>query len=103
MYNPANLNECEKEAQKKDHRQWDDRLMLAIGLVASFSSLPQVIKIFQTNTVEGISLTTQLFALLSVVAWFIYGVHIKNKPLAITTFITIIILVMVVIQIFIYN
>lgn len=101
MYNPSNMYQCQKEQEEKrqidskklpPHRRRDDRIMLAIGMVASFSSLPQIIKIFQTKTVVGISLTTQLFALASVVAWFIYGVHIKNKPLAITTFITIIIL-----------
>jgi len=105
MYNPAHLYECEKEKQKKklDHREWDDRIMLFVGSIAAFSSAPQVFKIFQTGSVEGISLSTQLIALGSVVAWFIYGVHIKNKPLAITTFITIVILLAVVIQIFIYG
>ena len=105
MYNPSNFYECQKaqEQKKLEHRKWDDRVMLAIGAVASFSSLPQVFKIFTTHTIEGISLSTQLFALASVTAWFIYGVHIKNRPLAITTFITIIILTTVVIQFFIYR
>ena len=105
MYNPANLHECEKEFKDKkvDHRTWDDRIMLIVGSIASFSSLPQVIKIFQTREVADVSLTAYLIALGSVVAWFIYGVHIKNKPLIITTFISTLILSVVVIQIFVYT
>ena len=104
MYNPSNLYECEKEVKKKktDHRVIDDRIMLIVGSIASFSSLPQVIKIFQTKEVDSISLSAYLIALGSVVAWFIYGVHIKNKPLIVTTFISTLILSAVIIQIFIY-
>lgn len=103
MYNPANLHECEKEVKKKDHRQWDDRVMLFVGVIASLSSAPQVFKIFQTREVSDISFTAYIISLLSVIAWFVYGVHIKNKPLAVTTFISILILGTVVLQIFIYN
>ena len=77
--------------------------MLFVGSIAAFSSAPQIFKIFQTGSVEGIALSTQLIALGSVIAWFIYGVHIKNRPLAITTFITIVILATVVMQIFVYG
>ncbi len=102
MYNPSNLNECQKEHKIKQRRV-ADQVMTGIGLIASFSSLPQVIKIFQTGTIEGISLTTQVLALVTVIAWFIYGFYIKNKPLIITTSITIIVLGTVVIQMFIYQ
>jgi|TARA_Y100000310_G_scaffold170442_2_gene170633 uncharacterized protein with PQ loop repeat len=67
MYNPQNLNECEKEKRKK-HRGTIDVAMTAVGLVASVSSIPQVIKLFETQTVEGISLATQIIALSAVVA-----------------------------------
>ncbi len=105
MFNPSNLYECEKEKKKKivDHRVWDDRIMLLVGSIASFSSLPQVIKIFHTKEIAGLSLLTHIIALASVVAWFIYGVHIKNRPLTITTFISLIILLIVIIQIFVYK
>jgi MtN3 and saliva related transmembrane protein len=102
MYNPANLNECEVE-KKKNPRGFIDKVMIAVGIVASVSSIPQILKIFQEQTVEGISLTTQLLALASVLAWFFYGLYIKNRPLIVTTFVTAIILTIVVIQIFIYR
>lgn len=112
MYNPANLNECERERLEAatasyrglpKSRRWADRTMLVIGGIASLSSLPQVIKIFETQTVEGLSLSTQIIALGAVVAWFTYGIYIKNRPLVITTAITIIILVIVVVQVFVYG
>ena len=102
MYNPSHLNECEKE-KRKTRRRVADRVMIAIGLIASISSIPQVLKIFQTGTVAGISMTTQLLALFTVIAWFIYGLYIKNKPLIVTTFITTFVLLTVVVQIIIYR
>ena len=91
MYNPAYLNECEKEKQIK-RRRVADGVMIGIGIIASFSSLPQVLKILQTGSVEGISFLTQTLALFTVIAWFIYGSYIKNKPLIITTSISMLIL-----------
>ena len=101
MYNPANLSECEKEKKIK-RRRIADGVMIGIGVMASFSSLPQVLKIFQTGSIEGISLLTQFLALFAVIAWFIYGSYIKNKPLIITTAVTILILGTVVVQMLIY-
>lgn len=102
MYNPSHLNECEKEKERMP-RHIADGLMIVIGIIASLSSIPQVLKIFQTGTVAGISMTTQLLALFTVIAWFIYGLYIKNKPLVITTFITTFVLLTVVVQIIIYR
>ncbi len=101
MYNPANLNECQKEKVKRKikRRHIVDGLMTGIGLIASFSSLPQIIKISQTGSVEGISLLTYIVALFTVIAWFSYGIYIKNKPLMITTSISILVLGAVVVQI----
>ncbi len=98
MYNPQNLNECEKEKLKK-RRNVVDALMIVVGLVASVSSIPQVVKIYQTGDVLGISLTTQVLALGAVIAWFLYSIYIRNKPLMITSGLTSIILSVVVIQI----
>lgn len=77
--------------------------MTAIGGIASISSIPQVLKIWQTGNVAGISLMTQLLALGAVISWFLYGLYIKNKPLAITSGLSILVLGAVVIQIFVYQ
>lgn len=102
MYNPQNLNECEKEKQRNP-RKIIDNIMTGIGAVASVSSVPQIMKIWNTGNVADISLTTQLIALFSVISWFLYGLYIGNKPLAITSALSTITLGMVVVQIFIYS
>ena len=98
MYNPHNLNQCEIE-KKRNPRGVIDSLMTGVGLVASISSVPQVIKIWETGDVAGISLLTQVIAFIAVFTWFFYGLYIKNKPLIITSFISTVILAVVVVQI----
>lgn len=108
MYNPQNLHECEEEKlripahKKRITRRVVDSAMTAVGLVASVSSVPQVIKIWQTGEVAGISLATYLIALGAVVAWFLYSLYIKNKPLLITSFVSTVVLSVVVVQILLY-
>ncbi len=102
MYNPQNLHECEVE-KKRNPRKVIDAIMTGIGGIASVSSIPQVIKIWQTGDVAGISLITQLLALGAVISWFFYGLYIKNKPLAITSGLTTLVVGTVVVQIFIYQ
>ncbi|MEX0652210.1 MAG: SemiSWEET family transporter [Candidatus Paceibacterota bacterium] len=77
--------------------------MTVIGGIASVSSIPQVLKIWETGDVSGISLTTQLAALFAVCSWFLYGLYIKNKPLAITSGLSVLVLGTVVIQMFTYQ
>jgi len=100
MYNPFQLSECEKE-KKKYRRKSIDMSMTILGIVASLSSVPQVIKIAGNGNIEGVSLATQVIAPFSLVAWFSYGLYIKNYPLVITSTITILILSVVVTQILI--
>lgn len=102
MYNPQNLHLCEIE-KKRNPRKIIDGIMTVIGGIASVSSIPQVLKIWQTGDIAGISLTTQLLALGAVISWFFYGFYIKNKPLAITSGLSILVLGTVVVQIFTYQ
>lgn len=102
MYNPLNLNECEKE-KKKRPRKIIDGTMTLIGGIASVSSVPQILKIWSTGNISGISLTTQLLALGAVMSWFMYGIYLKNKPLTITSGLSILVLGTVVVQILVYS
>jgi len=98
MYNPHSLHQCEQE-KRRNPRRIADTLMTGIGVVASASSVPQVIQIWQTGVVAGISLLTQVIALFAVTAWLIYGVYIRNKPLIITSSISFVVLSIVVAQV----
>jgi len=77
--------------------------MTAIGVIASISSIPQVLKIWNTGSVADISLSTQLLAFFAVISWFLYGLYIQNKPLIITSGLSTIVLGIVVVQIFFYQ
>jgi len=102
MYKPHNLHQCEVE-KKRNPRGFVDALMTGVGGIASVSSIPQILKIWQIHTVAGISLTTELLALGAVIAWFFYGLYIKNKPLWITSGLSILVLGTVVLQILLYR
>lgn len=101
MYNPQNLHECERE-RMRNPRHAIDALMTLIGGIASVSSVPQAVKIWQTGDITGISLTTYLVSFSAVVAWFLYGLYIKNKPLTITSGLSVLVLGTVVVQMFVY-
>lgn len=102
MYNPKHLYECELE-KRRNPRALIDGLMTFIGGVALISSLPQAVKIWQSANVSGISLTTHAIALVAVLAWFLYGLYIRNQPLALTSGVSSIVLFIVVIQILAYR
>tara|TARA_R110000824_G_scaffold401771_1_gene615653 strand:+ start:342385 stop:342693 length:309 start_codon:yes stop_codon:yes gene_type:complete len=102
MYNPANLHECEKE-KSKTPRAIIDTFMTLVGAIASVSSIPQILKIWNTHTVVGISLTTEFLAFFAVIIWFFYGMYIRNKPLMITSGLSSVVLATVIVQIFLYS
>lgn len=102
MYNPHQLNECERE-KARNPRPAIDALMTAIGVLASLSSVPQALKIWSTGVVAGISLTTEALALGAVLAWFLYGLYIRNKPLVVTSALSAIVLGTVIAQILWYR
>lgn len=102
MYNPQNVHECEKE-KRRNPRKVIDSMMTFVGIVASVSSVPQILKIVETQNVSGISVATYIIAWIAVVSWFFYGIYIKNRPLTITSGISTLILGAVIILIFLYS
>lgn len=102
MYNPFHLHQCEKEKQRRPRRIIDN-LMMLVGVIASLSSAPQLIKNWQIHDASGVSLITYFIALVSVAAWFLYGLYIKNRPLIYTSALSIVIISGVIWQILIYR
>lgn len=76
--------------------------MTVIGGVASLSSVPQIIKIWETGNITGISLTTYLVSFGTVCTWLLYGVYIKNKPLTVTSSISAVVIGVVIVQLLMY-
>lgn len=69
---------CDKETTRKV-----DRLMAFIGVMGPFATLIQVVHIFTTKNVGGISVFTWIGYMIVSSCWFIYGFFYKDKPIMI--------------------
>jgi MtN3 and saliva related transmembrane protein len=58
--------------------------------LTTFSFLPQVIRVYQTNDTRAISLKMYAMFVSGVCFWFLYGISIGKLPIVIANFITII-------------
>lgn len=63
-----------------------DRLMYLVGVLAPFALLPQVVRLYETRSSDGISLATWILLACSNVLWFLYGIVHKDKPIFISHF-----------------
>ena len=64
-----------------------------IGLAAAFLTtiafIPQVIQVWKSKSVEGLSLTTYIIFIIGVFLWFLYGLSIGSLSMIIANFITV--------------
>jgi uncharacterized protein with PQ loop repeat len=55
--------------------------MSIIAIVSPLTIVPQVVQIFQTKDVVGVSLSTWAFSAATSAIWVIYGLHHRDKPI----------------------
>ena len=64
-----------------------------IGFAAAFLTtiafIPQVIQVWRSKSVEGLSLTTYIIFIIGVFLWFLYGLSIGSLSMIIANFITV--------------
>jgi len=61
-----------------------DDILLVVAVIGPLVTIPQIIQIFTTQDVRGLSpITWGMYALFNIL-WLIYGVVHKEKPLIIT-------------------
>ena len=64
-----------------------------IGFAAAFLTtiafIPQVIQVWKSKSVEGVSLTTYIIFIIGVFLWFLYGLSIGSLSMIIANFITV--------------
>jgi len=64
-----------------------------IGFAAAFLTtiafIPQVIQVWKSKSVEGLSLTTYITFIIGVFLWFLYGLSIGSLSMIIANFITV--------------
>jgi uncharacterized protein with PQ loop repeat len=62
-----------------------DRLMIGVALCSPLMLLPQVLRVFQTQAVDGLSIYTWSgFAVLNLL-WTLYGFTHRDKPIMIAS------------------
>lgn len=67
-----------------------DRLMYAVGVLAPFALLPQVVQLYTEKSSAGVSLTTWVLLAFSNLLWLMYGVVHRDKPIIIAHFLFIV-------------
>ncbi len=58
-----------------------DHVISVIAIISPFSLTPQIIQIFTTKNVEGISLITWLISIAISFIWLAYGMRHKESPI----------------------
>ena len=65
-----------------------------IGFAAAFLTtiafVPQVLKVFKTKSVDGLSLTTYLLYVSGLALWFIHGINLECLSMIVGNFISVI-------------
>jgi MtN3 and saliva related transmembrane protein len=71
-----------------------------IGFAAAFLTtiafIPQVVQVWKTNSVEGLSLTTYIIFVIGVFLWFLYGLNIGSLSMVIANSITVVLALVII-------
>ena len=61
----------------------------AAAFLTTIAFIPQVIQVWKSKSVEGLSLTTYIIFIIGVFLWFLYGLSIGSLSMIIANFITV--------------
>ncbi len=64
---------------------WIELMGLTASVMTTVNSLPQLIKIIRTRSVDDISLTAIVILVIGLGLWTIYGILIYNVPIIISS------------------
>ena len=78
-------------------------LATILGVITGLANIPQIIKIFKTQSAKDLSLTTNTIFLMSSIVWLTYGITLNNYPLIIANIIYIITYSLIVIGFLMYG
>jgi len=62
------------------------------GIITTSALVPQAVKIYKTKSARDISLTMFIFMAIGIILWFIYGVLIKEIPVILANFVSLILI-----------
>lgn len=88
---------------RKVNPDYIDSVMSVVAVISPLTLVPQIIQIFQTKDVEGISLITWFFSIITSIIWVVYGFHHKDKPIIFNSVMGTVFCILIVLGIFIYR
>ncbi len=62
------------------------------GIITTSALVPQALKIYKTKSARDISLTMFIFLAIGITLWLIYGVLIKEIPVILANFVSLILI-----------
>uniref|UniRef100_A0A7C4AJ31 MtN3 and saliva related transmembrane protein n=1 Tax=Thermodesulfovibrio aggregans TaxID=86166 RepID=A0A7C4AJ31_9BACT len=69
-----------------------DIIGIIAGIITTSALVPQAVKIYKTKSARDISLTMFIFMAIGIILWFIYGVLIKEIPVILANFVSLILI-----------
>lgn len=64
---------------------WIELMGLTASIMTTVNSLPQILKIIKTRSVNDISLTAIIILVVGLGLWAVYGILISNIPIIISS------------------
>ena len=80
-----------------------DKLVYFVGIAGPLMTIPQVTKVWLGKNTAGISLIAWVAYTISSIIWATYGIMHKDKPIAISSLMFVIVNLLVVIGVLIYG
>ena len=69
---------------------WFEFIGFAAGLLTTISFVPQVLRVWRTKSVDGISPLMYILFCLGLLFWLIYGIFLKSPSMILANFVTLI-------------
>lgn len=90
------LHHAEKR-EKEGTANFFDRLMIVVGLIGPLSLIPQILEIWNSKNIDGISLLSWVLLTLVSFMWMIYGIFHRSKALIVSNLLLIIMNLLIVV------
>lgn len=75
----------------KHHTFFSDKMMLIVGIIGPFMTIPQAMDIWIGHKVDGVSLLSWSAYTVLAVIWLAYGLTHKEKPIIVANFLYILV------------
>ena len=69
------------------------------GICTTLAFIPQVIKVWKSKNVDGVSLSMFIIFIIGVTCWLVYGIILNQMPLIIANFITLVLALFIIIAV----